>query len=30
MPTPVVATIEKMWAASIKSSAGKPLFALSN
>jgi phosphate transport system substrate-binding protein len=30
MPTPVVATIEKMWAASIKNQAGRPLFALSN
>ena len=30
MPTPVVATIEKMWSASIKNSAGKPLFTLSN
>ena len=30
MPTPVVATIEKMWSASIKNSAGKPLFAVSN
>ena len=30
MPPPVVAIIEKMWAASIKNSAGKPLFALSN
>jgi phosphate transport system substrate-binding protein len=30
MPTPVVATIEKMWTASIKDAAGKPLFALSN
>jgi phosphate transport system substrate-binding protein len=30
MPTPVVATIEKMWSASIKDAAGKPLFALSN
>jgi phosphate transport system substrate-binding protein len=30
MPTPVVATIEKMWTANIKDAAGKPLFALSN
>jgi phosphate transport system substrate-binding protein len=30
MPTPVVATIEKMWTASIKDSAGKPLFAVSH
>jgi phosphate transport system substrate-binding protein len=30
VPTSVVATIEKMWAASIKNQAGKPLFALSN
>jgi phosphate transport system substrate-binding protein len=30
MPTPVVANIEKMWAASIENQAGKPLFALSN
>ena len=29
MPTPVVATIEKMWSASIKNSAGTPLFAVS-
>ena len=29
MPTPVVATIEKMWSANIKNSAGKPLFAVS-
>jgi phosphate transport system substrate-binding protein len=30
MPTPVVATIEKMWTANIKDAAGKPLYALSN
>jgi phosphate transport system substrate-binding protein len=30
MPTPVVATIEKMWSANIKDAAGKPLYALSN
>jgi hypothetical protein len=30
MPTPVVTTIEKMWADSIKNQTGKPLFALSN
>jgi phosphate transport system substrate-binding protein len=30
MPTPVVASIEKMWTANIKDAAGKPLFALSN
>jgi phosphate transport system substrate-binding protein len=30
MPTPVVATVEKLWATSIKDAAGKPLFAVSN
>ncbi len=30
MPTAVVGSIEKMWAANIKNQAGKPLFALSN
>jgi phosphate transport system substrate-binding protein len=30
MPTPVVATIEKMWIANIKDAAGKPLYAISN
>jgi phosphate transport system substrate-binding protein len=28
MPTPVVATVEKLWATSIKDAAGKPLFAM--
>ena len=30
MPTPVVTTVEKLWATSIKDAAGKPLFAFSN
>jgi phosphate transport system substrate-binding protein len=30
MPTPVVATIEKMWAANIKDAGGKPLYTLSH
>jgi len=30
MPTPVVGTIEKMWAANIKNSGGKSLFTPSN